>query len=141
MSTPPSLPTSANPTGFYQANVPAPTRDTEFSIRAAHQFGDKHSGYAQYSYQDWTGQNQAVGGQTLAAAGYNNRYHEDDTVVHADSTLSASLSTSFPSSANTTSATTRTTPKPRASASSATSAEAPPRTTRSPPNTTSASTT
>ena len=46
------------------ANVPAPTRDTEFSTRAAHQFGDHHSAYAEYSYEDWTGQNQGVGGQT-----------------------------------------------------------------------------
>ena len=63
-------PTPGNPTGAFQANVPAPTRDTEFSMRVAHQFGDRHSGYVQYSYQDWTGQNQGVGGQTLAAAGY-----------------------------------------------------------------------
>ena len=82
-------PTAANPTGAFSANVPAPTRDTEFSVRAAHQFGEKHSAYAQYSYQDWTGQNQGVGGQTLAAAGYNTDYHEDDFVAHVDSTLSA----------------------------------------------------
>jgi hypothetical protein len=37
------VPTTANPTGLFQANVPAPTRDTEFSLRAAHQFGDRHS--------------------------------------------------------------------------------------------------
>jgi hypothetical protein len=82
-------PTTANPTGAYEANVSAPQRDTEFSTRAAHQFGDKHSAYIQYSYQDWTGQNQGVGGQTLAAAGYNNEYREDDLVAHVDSTLSA----------------------------------------------------
>ncbi len=66
-------PTAANPTGGFQANVPAPTRDTEFSMRAAHQFGEKHSGYVQYSYQDWTGQNQGVGGQTLAAGRLQHR--------------------------------------------------------------------
>jgi hypothetical protein len=88
-------PTTANPTGYFAANVPAPTRDTEFSLRAAHQFGDRHSAYAQYSYQDWTGQNQAVGGQTLAAGGYNNEYHEDDLTVHLDSTLSAVLLNQF----------------------------------------------
>ena len=85
------LPTADNPTGAFQANVPAPTRDTEFSLRAAHQYGDRHSAYAQYSYEDWTGQNQAVGGQTLASAGYNNEYHEDDVTVHVDSVLSAVL--------------------------------------------------
>ena len=89
------MPTSADPTGLYQANVPAPTRDTEFSIRAAHQYGAKASAYAQYSFEDWTGQNQGVGGQTLAAAGYNNQYHEDDVVVHADSTLSPTLINQF----------------------------------------------
>jgi hypothetical protein len=82
-------PTAADPTGAFEANVQAPTRDTEFSLRAAHQFGDRHSGYVQYSYQDWTGQNQGVGGQTLAAAGYDTEYREDDTVAHVDSTLSA----------------------------------------------------
>ena len=85
------LHTAANPTGAFEANVAAPTRDTEFSTRAAHQFGARHSGYAQYSYEDWTGQNQGVGGQSLAASGTNNEYREDDTVVHVDSTLSATL--------------------------------------------------
>jgi hypothetical protein len=87
-----TVPTTANPSGsaFY-ANVSAPQRDTEFSARAAHQFGDKHSAYLQYSYQDWTGQNQGVGGQTLAEAGYNRQYREDDLVAHVDSTLSAVL--------------------------------------------------
>ncbi len=88
-------PTPENPSGIYQANVPAPTRDTEFSLRVAHQFGDRHSAYAQYSYQDWTGANQAVGGQTLASAGYNNEYHEDDVNLHVDSVLSTVLLNQF----------------------------------------------
>ncbi|MDR3749889.1 MAG: TonB-dependent receptor [Terracidiphilus sp.] len=78
-------------TGAFEANVPAPTRDTEFSLRAGHQFGDKHQAYAEYSYQDWTGKNQGVGGQTLAAAGYNSEYHEDDATVHVNSALSSEL--------------------------------------------------
>jgi hypothetical protein len=88
-------PTLANPSGIFQANVPAPTRDTEFSLRAAHQFGERHSAYAQYSYQDWNGQNQGVGGQSLASAGMNNEYHEDDATVHIDSTLSAVMLNQF----------------------------------------------
>jgi hypothetical protein len=88
-------PTPDNPTGTFTANVPAPTRDTEFSARAAHQFSDRHSAYAQYSYQDWTGQNQGVGGQSLASVGYNNRYHEDDLIFHVDSTLSSELLNQF----------------------------------------------
>lgn len=89
------VPTPGNSSGLYQANVPSPTRDTEFSVRAAHQFGDKYSAYAQYSYEEWTGQNQGVGGQALASSGYNSEYHEDDTVVHVDSTLSAVLLNQF----------------------------------------------
>jgi hypothetical protein len=89
------LPTPGDPAGLLQANVAAPTRDTEFSIRAAHQFGDKNSAYAQYSYEEWTGQNQGVGGQSLASSGYNSTYHEDDTVVHVDSTLSAVMLNQF----------------------------------------------
>ena len=88
-------PTTANPTGLFQANVPSPTRDTEFSLRAARQFSDKHSAYAQYSFENWTGQNQGIGGQSLAGSGYNSEYHEDDTVVHIDSTLSPVLLNQF----------------------------------------------
>ncbi len=88
-------PTAGDPTGLFQANVPAPTRDTEFSTRAAHQFGDKHSGYAQYSYEDWDAQNQGVGGQTLAQGGYTNHYREDDMIFHVDSTLSPILLNQF----------------------------------------------
>jgi len=83
--------TTADPSGLFQANVPAPTRDTEFSTRASHQFGDKHSAYAQYAYQDTNDQNQGVGGQTLAAGGYNSHYREDDVFFHVDSTLSPIL--------------------------------------------------
>ena len=82
------LPTVSNPSGAFSANVPAPTRDTEFSIRASHQFG-MNSAYVQYSFQNWTGQNQGVGGQSLAAAGYNSQYREDDFTAHIDSALSA----------------------------------------------------
>jgi Carboxypeptidase regulatory-like domain/TonB dependent receptor len=89
------VPTTSNPSGIFQANVPSPTRDTEFSVRAAHQYGDKYSAYAQYSYEEWTGQNQGVGGQALAGSGYGSEYHEDDTVVHVDSTLSPILLNQF----------------------------------------------
>jgi len=84
-------PTAADPSGAFQANVPTPMRDTEFSARAAHQFSERHSGYLQYSYENWNAQNQGVGGQTLSAAGYNDQYREDDFVAHMDSTLTSSL--------------------------------------------------
>src|SRR5579864_257371 len=38
-----TVPSPTNPAGTrFTANVPAPARDTEFSTRAAHQFGDRH---------------------------------------------------------------------------------------------------
>jgi len=86
---------TTGPTSIFSANVSAPTRDTEFSIRAAHQFSDRHSAYVQYSYEDWTGKNQGVGGQTLVAAGYNNEYREDDLTFHVDSIISATLLNQF----------------------------------------------
>jgi hypothetical protein len=82
-------PTDADPSGAYTANVYTPSRDTEFSTRVAHKFNDGTSGYVQYSYENSTAQNEGVGGQTLAAAGYNNQYREDDFVAHLDQTLSA----------------------------------------------------
>jgi hypothetical protein len=86
-----AAPTAGNPTGLFQANVPAPTRETDFSTRASHQFGDKHSAYAQYTYEDWDAHNQGVGGQALAATGYSDHYREDDAILHADSTLNPIL--------------------------------------------------
>ncbi|MDR3742046.1 MAG: TonB-dependent receptor [Terracidiphilus sp.] len=79
------------PSGPFSANVASPTRDTEFSVRAARQIGERHSAYAEYSYEDWNGKNQGVGGQTLAEAAYIGGYHEDDAKLHVDSTLSAVL--------------------------------------------------
>jgi hypothetical protein len=88
-------PTPENPGGILTANVPTPYRDTEFSARAAHQFGQGSSAYVQYSHQDWTGQNQGIGGQTLAEAAYNSSYHDDYLIAHADSTLSPELLNQF----------------------------------------------
>jgi hypothetical protein len=82
-------PTTADPSGAFYANVYSPARDTEFSARIAHQYREGVSGYVQYSYQDSTAQNQGVGGQSLAAAGYNNQYREDDFVAHLDQAISA----------------------------------------------------
>jgi hypothetical protein len=84
-------PTVTDPSGAFFANVYTPARDTEFSTRVAHQFREGVSGYVQYSYQDATSQNSGVGGQSLAAAGYNNNFREDDFVAHLDQALSATM--------------------------------------------------
>ena len=79
-------PTAGNPAGTYQANVYTPSRDTEFSIRTAHKFSES-TRLRSIQLPGLNAQNQGVGGQTLAAAGYTNQYREDDFVAHLDQAL------------------------------------------------------
>jgi hypothetical protein len=83
-------PTPDNPNGIYNVNVPAPTRDTEFSLRIGHQFSDKNSASIMYAFQDATNTNEGVGNQTLPEAGYNTETREDDLIFHDDYILSPS---------------------------------------------------
>jgi hypothetical protein len=83
-------PTPDNPEGIENVNVPAPTRDTEFSLRIGHQFTDKNSASIMYGFQDATNRNTGVGNQTLPEAGYNTETREDDIVLHDDYIMSAS---------------------------------------------------
>ena len=92
---PPCCPRPPIPPASTRPTCPRPRATPSSASAPPTSTAPRHSAYAQYSYQDWTGQNQGVGGQTLAAAGYNNQYHEDDVVVHADSTLSPSLINQF----------------------------------------------
>jgi Carboxypeptidase regulatory-like domain/TonB dependent receptor len=85
------VPTPGNPSGIFQDNVPAPTRDTEFSLRIAHQFGQSNNAYVQYAYQDSTNTNEGAGNQTLAQAAFNAKYREDDLVFHDNTVLSAKV--------------------------------------------------
>lgn len=83
-------PTPDNPEGIDNLNVPAPTRDTEFSLRTGHQFSDTNNAYAMYAFQGSSNVNEGVGNQTLPEAGYDSTYREDDMVIHDDAVLSAS---------------------------------------------------
>ncbi|HTV14984.1 MAG TPA: TonB-dependent receptor [Acidobacteriaceae bacterium] len=82
-------PTPDDPLGIFNENVPAPTRDTEFSIRVGHQFSDTNNAYVMYAFQDSTNQNEGVGNQTLPEAGYDAQYREDDLTLHDDYAASA----------------------------------------------------
>ncbi|MGC2161687.1 MAG: TonB-dependent receptor [Silvibacterium sp.] len=82
-------PTPDNPLGIYNVNVPAPTRDTEFSIKVGHQISDKQNVSVMYAYQKTTNTNEGVGNQTLPEAGYNTEGREDDVVIHDNYILSA----------------------------------------------------
>ena len=85
------VPTQDNPSGIFNENVPAPTRDTEFSLRVGHQFNDKNSASVMYAFQDATNRNQGVGNQTLPEAGYNTETREDDVILHDDYIASPSI--------------------------------------------------
>jgi hypothetical protein len=82
------LPTASNPQGVLNENVATPTRDTEFSVRVGHKFSDTNNGYITYAYQDSTNTNENVGNQTLAEAGVDTEYREDDLIFHDDLILS-----------------------------------------------------
>jgi hypothetical protein len=82
-------PTPGDPLGILNENVPAPTRDTEFSLRVGHQFSDTNNAYVMYAFQDSTNQNEGVGNQTLPEAGYDAQYREDDLTFHDDYAASA----------------------------------------------------
>lgn len=83
-------PTADYPLGIYNLNVPAPTRDTEFSIKVGHQINGMHNVSVMYAYQDTSNRNEGVGNQTLPEAGYNTEGREDDVVIHDNYILSAS---------------------------------------------------
>lgn len=82
------LPTPSNPSGALNENVATPTRDTEFSLRLGHKFSDVNNAYITYSFEDSTNTNQNVGNQTLAEAGVDTEYREDDVILHDDLILS-----------------------------------------------------
>ena len=84
-------PTPDNPSGIYNVNVPAPTRDTEFSLRIGHQFGEKNSASVMYAFQDASNTNAGVGNQTLPEAGYNTETREDDLIFHDDYVASPTM--------------------------------------------------
>ncbi len=67
--------------------LPAPTRDTEFSIRFGHKFSDTNNAFITYAFQDSNNTNQNVGNQTLAEAGVNTEYRENDLILHDDLVL------------------------------------------------------
>jgi hypothetical protein len=78
-----------NPSGVVNENVAAPTRDTEFSIRFGHKFSDMNNAFITYAFQDSTNTNQNVGNQTLAEAGTDTEYRENDLILHDDLVMAA----------------------------------------------------
>jgi hypothetical protein len=84
-------PTADNPSGIYNVNVPAPTRNTEFSFKVGRQISDRQSASLMYAFQDATNRNEGVGNQTLPEAGYNTETREDDVILHDNYIVSPSM--------------------------------------------------
>ena len=82
-------PSETNPTGNLNENVATPTRDTEFSIRLGHKFSDTNNAFITYAFQDSNNTNSNVGNQTLAEAGVDTEYRENDLILHDDLVLAA----------------------------------------------------
>jgi hypothetical protein len=65
-------------------NVAAPFRNTQLTMKTAHQISDHHSAYLLYRFFDSSRANQNVGGLTLASAGYTAYQFDMDITFHDD---------------------------------------------------------
>jgi hypothetical protein len=83
------------PQGPINENVPAPQVNTVASLRISHQFNDRQAMFWQYNFQDRWQNNMGVGGTTLAEAGAQSRFREDEFVVNHRAVLSPSLLSQF----------------------------------------------
>ena len=69
------------------ANVAAPYRNTQLTMKVAHQITDHHSAFLLYRFFDTSRANQNVGGLTLASAGYTSYNFDMDVTFHDDDVL------------------------------------------------------
>jgi TonB dependent receptor/Carboxypeptidase regulatory-like domain len=74
--------------GTVSTNVPTPMRDTEFAVRATHDFTPNHRASLQYNVSDIVTRNQGVGGLVEAQSGVNAQAREDDLIFNDRVTLS-----------------------------------------------------
>lgn len=83
------------PQGPINQNVPTPQSNTVASLRISHQFSDEQAMFWQYNFQDRWQNNIGVGGTTLAEAGAQSRFREDEFIVNHRAVLSPSLLSQF----------------------------------------------
>lgn len=83
------------PQGPVNENVPAPQVNTVASLRISRQFNDRQAMFWQYNFQDRWQNNLGVGGTTLAEAGAQSRFREDEFIVNHRAVLSSSLLSQF----------------------------------------------
>ncbi|MBK5292921.1 MAG: TonB-dependent receptor, partial [Acidobacteriia bacterium] len=83
------------PAGPIQENVAAPQVNTFFSGRISYQPGERQSMFFQQNFQDRWQNNSGVGGTTLAEAGSQTRFREDEFIYNHRYTFSPKLLSQF----------------------------------------------
>jgi hypothetical protein len=73
---------AAGPTGPINENVLTPNRNSQYSIRATHDFSSNHRLSIGYNFENSSSTNAGVGGITLPEAGYNLSSREDDVIFN-----------------------------------------------------------
>jgi hypothetical protein len=81
--------------GPIQENVPTPQNNTVASLRISHQWNSQQSMFWQYNFQDRWQNNLGVGGTTLAEAGTQARFREDEFIVNHRAIVNENLLSQF----------------------------------------------
>lgn len=84
-----------NTRGLVNQNVPTPQVNSVASLRISHQWSDRQSMFWQYNFQDRWQNNLGVGGTTLAEAGTQLRFREDEFVVNHRGVVTPNLLSQF----------------------------------------------
>ncbi len=83
------------PSGPIAANVPTPQVNSVASLRMSHQINDRQAIFVQQNFQDRWQNNLGVGGTTLASAGSQARFREDETIFNHRAIVSPKLVSQF----------------------------------------------
>ena len=81
--------------GPINENVPTPQVNTVASLRISHQLNDNQALFVQYNFQDRWQNNVGVGGTTLAEAGAQTRFREDEFIFNHRAVLTTKLLSQF----------------------------------------------
>jgi len=83
------------PVAMPAENVAATIRTTNLTMKVSHPYNEHHSAYLLYRFYDGSQQNQNVGGQVEATAGYSTHNLDMDLTYHDDLTISANKLNQF----------------------------------------------
>lgn len=81
--------------GPINENVPTPQVNTVASLRISHQLNENQALFVQYNFQDRWQNNIGVGGTTLAEAGAQSRFREDEFIFNHRAVLTPKLLSQF----------------------------------------------